>query len=84
VLYFQKMQLRLYRIMAHCGYHEHVVEDVYHTAAAPASLDFGVGLSSAAGMSSGAGHEEVPELRLDTTADVLLQLIDGPDETQPL
>jgi hypothetical protein len=46
------------------------VEDVYHTT--PAGLDFGVGSSYAAGMSSvGATHDDVLDLGLDTTADVL-------------
>jgi hypothetical protein len=58
------------------------VEDVYHTT--PAGLDFGVGSSYAAGMSSvGATHDDVPDLGLDTTADVLSQLMDAPDPMQP-
>jgi hypothetical protein len=58
---------------------------VYHTA--PAGLDFGAGWSYAAGTSStGAAHDDdVPDLGpdLDTTADILSQLEDAPDPTQP-
>jgi hypothetical protein len=47
--------------VAHCGCQERVVEDAYHMA--PAGLNFGVGPSYAAGMSSAsAGHDEdVPD-----------------------
>jgi hypothetical protein len=34
-------------------------------------------------MSSGAGHDDVPQFGLDTTADILSQLEDAPDTTQP-
>jgi hypothetical protein len=66
------MQHRLRWIAARCGCRERVVEDVYRMAAAPTGLNSIVGPSSATGMRSGAGHEDVPELGLDTTADVLL------------
>jgi hypothetical protein len=53
-----------------------VVEDVYHTAAAPA--DHG------ARTNSGARHDkDILGLGLDTTTDVLEQLDDAPDPTQP-
>jgi hypothetical protein len=58
---------------------------MYRTA--PAGLDFGAGLSYATGTSSaGAAHDgDVPDLGpdLDTTMDVLSQLEDAPDLTQP-
>jgi hypothetical protein len=61
------------------------MEDVY--CMAPAGLDFGAGSSYAAGMSSaGVAHDDdVPNLgpNLDTTADVLSQLEDAPNPTQP-
>jgi hypothetical protein len=67
------------------------VEDVYHTV--PAGYDFGVGSSYGAGMSYAAGTSSTGAandnddvdlgLDLDTTADVLSQLEDPPDLTQP-
>jgi hypothetical protein len=52
-------------------------------AAAPTGLDSIVGSSSTTGTRSGVGHEDVPELGLDTTADVLSQLKDALDTTHP-
>jgi hypothetical protein len=70
VFHFQKAQRRFSRIMAHCGCRERVAEDVYHTM--PVGLDFAAGLSYATGTSfAGAAHDDVPDLGLDTTADVL-------------
>jgi hypothetical protein len=70
VFHFQKAQRRFHWIVAHCGCHECVAEDVYHTM--PVGLDFAVGLSYATGTSfAGAAHDDVPDLGLDTTADVL-------------
>jgi hypothetical protein len=85
VFHFQKAQRRFPRIAARCGCQECVAEDVYHTV--PTDLDFGAGSSYATGTSStGATHnDDVPDLGpdLDTMADVLLQLEDAPDPTQP-
>jgi hypothetical protein len=53
---------------------ELVVEDVVHAASPPVGLDL-----SSVGTSSGAGHENVPELRPDTTTVVLSQLDDAPN-----
>jgi hypothetical protein len=54
---------------------------------APMGLNFGAGLSYATGTSSAsAAHDDdVPDLgpNLDTTTDVLSQLEDAPDPTQP-
>jgi hypothetical protein len=47
-------------------------------------LDSGVGPSSAARTSSGVGHDNESELSLDTTVDILSQLEDAIDPTQPL
>jgi hypothetical protein len=52
-------------------------------AAAPTGLDSIVGSSSTTGTRSGVGHEDVPELELDTTVDVLSQLKDALDTTHP-
>jgi hypothetical protein len=61
------------------------VEDVY--CMAPMGLNFGAGLSYATGTSSAsAAHDDdIPDLgpNLDTTTDVLSQLEDAPDPTQP-
>jgi hypothetical protein len=66
------MQCRLRWIVAHCGCRERVVEDVYRTAATPAGLDSGAGLSYSVGTSSaGAGHNDYPDLSLDTTTNIL-------------
>jgi hypothetical protein len=70
--------------VARCVCHEHVVEDVYHTAVASMGLDSGVGPSSAARTSSGVGHDNESELSLDTMVDILSQLEDALDPTQPL
>jgi hypothetical protein len=60
------------------------VEDSYHTTSTPVSLNFGAGMSYAAGTNtSGAGHNDYLDLGLDTTADILLQLEDAPDTTYP-
>jgi hypothetical protein len=77
------MQRRFHWTATRCGCHERVVEDVYHTAATPVGLDSRVGPSSAAGMSSGAGHDDVPQFGLDTTTDILSQLEDALDTMQP-
>jgi hypothetical protein len=54
--------------VVHCGCHEHVVEDSYHTTSTPVSLNFGAGMSYAAGTNtSGAGHNDYSDLSLDTT-----------------
>jgi hypothetical protein len=50
VLHFQKSQRRFRWIVARCGCRERVAEDVYCMALV--GLDFGVGSSYAAGMSS--------------------------------
>jgi hypothetical protein len=51
---------------------------------APAGLDFGDRSCYAAGTSSlGVARDGVTDLGLDTTANVLSQLQDGPDPTQP-
>jgi hypothetical protein len=59
--------------MARCGCQERVAEDVYHTV--PTGLDFGAGLSHAAGTRSAcAAHDDdVPDLGpdLDKTTYVL-------------
>jgi hypothetical protein len=84
LLLFQKMQRRLHRIMTHCGCCEHVVEDVYCTMATPVGLNYGARSSYADEMSSGgAGHDDSPDLGLNTTMDILSQLEDAPDTTQP-
>jgi hypothetical protein len=62
------------------------VENVYRTV--PMSHDFGAGTSYAAGMSfAGAADDDDDDpnlgLDLDTTADVLSQLEDALDPTQP-
>jgi hypothetical protein len=78
------MQRRFHRITAHCGCHECVAEDVYRTTATSPRLDFGARPSYATGMSSAsAGHDDYPDLVLDTTADVLSQLEDALESTQP-
>jgi hypothetical protein len=85
VFHFQKAQHQFHWITAHCGCREHVAEDAYRTA--PANLDFGAGSSYAIGTSSaGPAHDDdIPDLGpdLDTTVDVLSQLEDAPDLTQP-
>jgi hypothetical protein len=83
VFHFQKAQRLFCRIMARCGCWERVAKDVYRTMLV--GHDFGVGSSYGAGTSSaGAAHDD-PDLSLDldTTADVLSQLEDAPDPTQP-
>jgi hypothetical protein len=55
-----------------------VVEDVYHTTATLSSLD------SSEGPSCSGGHNDVPELGLDTLTDILSQLEDVPNPTQLL
>jgi hypothetical protein len=77
------MHCRLCRTVKQCGCHERVVEDVHHTAIAPVGLNSGAGPSSIAGTSFGAGHEDISELRLDTTTDILSQLEDAPNVMQP-
>jgi hypothetical protein len=72
------MQRRLCRIVACCGCHERVVEDVYRTTATLSSLD------SSEGPSCSGGHNDVPELGLDTPTDILSQLEDVPNPTQLL
>jgi hypothetical protein len=82
VFHFQKAQCRFCQIATRYGCHEHVAEDVYCTT--PTALDFGAGSSYAAGTSSAAvAHDDVPNLDLDTMADVLSQLEDAPDTTHP-
>jgi hypothetical protein len=91
VFHFQKAQRQFRQIVARCGCQECVVEDVYHMV--PAGYDFGVGSSYGAGMSYAAGTSSTGAanddddvdlgLDLDTTADVLSQLEDPPDLTQP-
>jgi hypothetical protein len=85
VFHFQKAQHRFHQIAARCGCREHVAEDVYRMV--PMGQDFDVGPRYATGMSSaGVAHDDdVPDLGLDldTTADVLLQLEDAPNPTQP-
>jgi hypothetical protein len=63
--------------------HERVTDDVYCTTATSPGLDFGAGSSYAVRTSSaGATHDDVLDLGLDTTTDVLSQLEDAPDTTQ--
>jgi hypothetical protein len=50
---------------------------------APAGLDSSAGPSSTARTSSGGGHNDVSEHGLDTMADILEQLENAPDPTQP-
>jgi hypothetical protein len=69
------MQRQFHWIVAHCGCHERVAEDVYCMAPTLAGLDFGVRSSYAAGTSSAVStHDDYPDLGLDTTTDVLSQL----------
>jgi hypothetical protein len=68
------MQRRFHRIATRCGCREHVVKEVYHTAATPAGLDSSARSSYAIGTSSvGAGHGDCdyPDLGLDTTVNFL-------------
>jgi hypothetical protein len=59
------------------------VEDVYHTAATPVGLNFDVGSTYATRMSSGGtGNDDYPDLGLNTTMDILLQVEDAHDMTQ--
>jgi hypothetical protein len=91
VFHFQKAQRRFHQIKVRYGCRERVGEDVYCTAVA--GHDFGVRssygawTSYAGGMSSaGVAHNDDNldlGLDLDTMADVLLQLEDAPDPTQP-
>jgi hypothetical protein len=65
------MQRRFHRIVTHCGCREHVVKEVYHTAATPVGLDSSARPSYATGTSSvGAGHGDYPDLGLDTTVNI--------------
>jgi hypothetical protein len=90
VFHFQKAQRRFRRIVARYGCWECVAKDMYHTA--PAGYDFvrssyGAEMSYATGTNSaGATHDDDDPhlgLDLDTMADVLSQLEDAPDPTQP-
>jgi hypothetical protein len=90
VFHFQKAQCRFRRIVARYGCWECVAKDMYHTA--PAGYDFvrlsyGAEMSYATGTNSaGATHDDDDPhlgLDLDTMADVLSQLEDAPDPTQP-
>jgi hypothetical protein len=86
VFHFQKAQHRFRRIAACCGCRERVVGDVYHTT--PVNHDFGAEMSySTRTSSTGAAHDDDddPDLGLDfdIIADVLSQLEDAPDPTQP-
>jgi hypothetical protein len=76
VFHFQKAQHRFCQIMAHCGCHDCVVEDVYCMPTTSPGLNFGAGPSSA-----GAGQDGYPDLGLNTTTDVLSHLEDAPEST---